>query len=113
MGMYDSFHDTLNDKEAQLKCLDCVFNHYVPGDRVPVEKNNLPLYCTIAEWGGTSKKYPDIPMLADDDEFDYFGVFVVIIDGVFEYITHDDKNVIYPIYNKYGQMIDDGGLESL
>lgn len=110
MGCYDTFKDG-PEREAQIKALDCCMYRYEPGDQIPVTEFEFPLTCTFADWGGSCDRYKAEDLVSKclkDGTERNFGIFVVIEGGVFLYITEEVDNVVYPVFDKYGAILDEG-----
>lgn len=111
MGCYDTFRDG-PEREAQIKALDCCLYDYKPGDEVrSLIEFDFPLTCTFADWGGSCTKYKAedlVSKLLKEGTERNFGVFVVIEGGIFLYITEEIDNVVYPVFDKYGCLLDEG-----
>lgn len=106
MGCYDSFlkrneaGEVIED--AQVKALGCNMETFDVGNEVPVLENGFPKNCTFACWGGTSFKFMGKNLLMRKQPM---GVFVIIENGLFKEITEDDTKLVYPVFDKYGELL--------
>ncbi len=104
MGVYDCF-DGKGEHNAQLKCFECEMRIYKPLDQVPVFKFGYPKNCTFADWG----ENPESPFETTDvlGGKSILGVFVIVKDGQLWDVNRNVHDIIYPVFDKYGEMLAD------
>lgn len=104
MGVYDCFVGKEEEvNSAQLKTFDCKLKDYKVGDQVPVLKYGYPKSCTFCEWGGN----PDTPFKGINvlGLETLMGIFVIIKDGQLWDVNENIDDIIYPVYDKYGDLL--------
>lgn len=87
MGTYDTLQDSKNRISCQIKIFSKSFRTYKIGDLLPTRNNGFPLNFTV--------------ILPDWEECR----FVIIRDGKLYKLTDNEKEVISPIYDKWGGLV--------
>lgn len=105
MSTYDHCID--GDIEVQIKTFECDFNIYKPGDKIPVMDFGYPENFSIAIPSYSIESMAGLPKLEgpSGSPTEVFYV-VVIVNSEFQFITNDRKLVVYPLYDKWGNLVE-------